>query len=103
MMQNYQDAMAICRTYGNPDLFITFIANPKWPEIAEMLKHIPGQKGIDRPEVATRVFKIKLNEMMDDLTKHNIFGKTRAGNTTSKIMSIYLLLYTKLCINLCFT
>ncbi|KAK9053094.1 hypothetical protein SSX86_029724 [Deinandra increscens subsp. villosa] len=32
MVQNYQDAMALCRTYGNPDLFITFTANPNWPE-----------------------------------------------------------------------
>ncbi|GKA70681.1 helicase [Tanacetum coccineum] len=29
MMQNYQDAMALCRAYGNPDLFITFTSNPK--------------------------------------------------------------------------
>jgi hypothetical protein len=30
MVQNYQDAMAICRFYGPPDLFITFTCNPKW-------------------------------------------------------------------------
>ncbi|GJV44873.1 ATP-dependent DNA helicase PIF1-like protein [Tanacetum coccineum] len=29
MMQNYQDAMVLCRTYENPDLFITFTSNPK--------------------------------------------------------------------------
>jgi len=27
MINNYQDAMAICRAYGNPDLFITFTCN----------------------------------------------------------------------------
>ncbi|GJV20253.1 helicase [Tanacetum coccineum] len=43
MMQNYQDAMAICRIYGNLDLFIAFTSNPKWPEISEMLTYIPGQ------------------------------------------------------------
>ncbi|GJW92955.1 ATP-dependent DNA helicase PIF1-like protein [Tanacetum coccineum] len=42
MMHNYQDAMAMCRTYGNPDLFITFTSNPKWPEISEMLSYFPG-------------------------------------------------------------
>nr|GEW22953.1 hypothetical protein CTI12_AA123990 [Tanacetum cinerariifolium] len=36
MMQNYQDAMVLCRAYGNPDLFITFTSNPKWPEISEV-------------------------------------------------------------------
>ncbi|GKC97513.1 helicase, partial [Tanacetum coccineum] len=50
MMQNYQDAMALCRAYGNPDLFITFMSNPKWPEINEMLTHVPGQRAHDQPE-----------------------------------------------------
>ena len=79
MMQNYQDAMALCRTYGNPDLFITFTSNPKWPEIQEMLSHIPGQKPNDRPEVGTRVFKMKLTNLLDDLTQNHCFGKTQAG------------------------
>ncbi|GKA77871.1 ATP-dependent DNA helicase PIF1 [Tanacetum coccineum] len=69
MMHNYQDAMALCRAYGNPDLFITFTSNPKWPEILEMLTYFPGQKPHDRPEIGTRVFKIKLTELLDDLTK----------------------------------
>ncbi|GJR63440.1 DNA helicase PIF1, ATP-dependent [Tanacetum coccineum] len=51
MMSNYQDAMALCRTYGNPDLFITFTSNPKWSEITEMLSYFPGQKPHDRPKV----------------------------------------------------
>ncbi|GKD54194.1 ATP-dependent DNA helicase PIF1-like protein [Tanacetum coccineum] len=53
MMQNYKDAMALCRAYGNPNLFITFTLNPKWPEIGEMLAYVPGQKSHDRPEVGT--------------------------------------------------
>ncbi|GJT52493.1 RNA-directed DNA polymerase, eukaryota [Tanacetum coccineum] len=69
MMQNYQDAMALCRTYGNRDLFITFTSNPKWPEISEMLTYIPGQKAHDRPEIRTRVFKMKLIDLLHDLTK----------------------------------
>ncbi|GKB36720.1 DNA helicase PIF1, ATP-dependent [Tanacetum coccineum] len=78
MMQNYQDAMALCRAYGNPDLFITFTSNPKWPEINEMLAYIPGQRAHDRPEVGTREFKLKLTELLDDLTKNHVFGATRA-------------------------
>nr|GEW95750.1 ATP-dependent DNA helicase PIF1-like [Tanacetum cinerariifolium] len=74
MMQNYHDAMAICRTYGNPDLFITFTSNPKWKEISDMLAYIPGQQPHDRPEVRTRVFKLKLTELLDDLQKKQIFG-----------------------------
>nr|GFA20545.1 hypothetical protein CTI12_AA123990 [Tanacetum cinerariifolium] len=75
MMHNYQDAMALCRTYSNPYLFVTFTSNPKWPEIAEMLAYIPGQKSHDRLEVRTRVFKMKLIGLLEDMTKHHIFGK----------------------------
>nr|GEX58342.1 helicase [Tanacetum cinerariifolium] len=74
MMQNYQDAMAICRTYGNPDMFVTFTSNLKWQEISDMLAYIPRQKPHDRPEVGTRVFKLKLTELLDDLQKKQIFG-----------------------------
>ncbi|GKA17134.1 ATP-dependent DNA helicase PIF1-like protein [Tanacetum coccineum] len=73
MMHNYQDAMDLCRAYGNPNLFITFTSNPKWVEIFDMLAHIPGQKSHDRPEIGTRVFKMKLTELMDDLTKRHVF------------------------------
>lgn len=33
MLQNYQDAMAICRVMGYPDIFLTFTCNPGWPEV----------------------------------------------------------------------
>ncbi|GKE59681.1 helicase, partial [Tanacetum coccineum] len=78
MMQNYQDAMALCRAYGNPDLFITFTSNPKWSEIAEMLASFPGQISHDRPEIGTRLFKIKLTYLLEDLTKKHVFGKSMA-------------------------
>jgi hypothetical protein len=80
MMQNYQDAMALFRAYGNPDLFITFTSNPKWPEIAEMLATFPGQKPHDRLEIGSRVFKMKLTELLDILMKKHVFGVSRAGN-----------------------
>nr|GEU58313.1 ATP-dependent DNA helicase PIF1-like [Tanacetum cinerariifolium] len=54
MMQNYQDVMALCRAYGNLDLFIKFTSNLKWPEINEMLAHVPGQRAYDRSEVGTK-------------------------------------------------
>ncbi|GKC59340.1 DNA helicase PIF1/RRM3 [Tanacetum coccineum] len=77
MMNNYQDAMALCRAYGSPDLFITFTSNPKWPEISKMLAYFPGQKLHDRPEIWTRVFKIKLTELLHDLTQKHVFGESR--------------------------
>ena len=41
MTQKFQDAMAIVRTYGRPDLFVTFTCNPTWREITENL--LPNQ------------------------------------------------------------
>ena len=43
MVMNYQDAMAICRVYGSPDLFVTFTCNSKWQEIAESIRFEHGQ------------------------------------------------------------
>jgi len=37
MVQNYQDAMAICKQSCSPDAFITFTCNPQWPEIKRAL------------------------------------------------------------------
>jgi hypothetical protein len=42
MVQNDQDAMAICRWARCPDAFVTFICNPQWPEIKKAL--LPGQQ-----------------------------------------------------------
>ncbi|OMO69500.1 DNA helicase PIF1, ATP-dependent [Corchorus olitorius] len=61
----YPDAIAICRSYGYPDLFITFTCNPKWPEIQEALDLIKGQKPFDRPDLVCRVFLLKAPCMED--------------------------------------
>ncbi|CAF3050326.1 unnamed protein product [Rotaria sp. Silwood2] len=82
MQQNYQDAMAIVQKYGKPDLFITFICNPTWIEIEEQL--FPGQTPFDRPDLITRVFKLKLNELIDDIFKKHILGRTIANVFVSK-------------------
>jgi hypothetical protein len=72
MSAKYQDAMAIVRKYGKPDLFITMTCNPKWPEIlAELLPH---QKSEDRPDVVVRVFKLKLEALIHEIKK-GVFGK----------------------------
>ncbi|CAJ2669278.1 unnamed protein product [Trifolium pratense] len=75
MVQNYQDAMAICRTFGNPDIFLTFTANPNWPEVKYMLHEIPGQPVEDRPDIKTRVFKMKLDQLMKHIVEGQYFGK----------------------------
>ncbi|XP_074283474.1 uncharacterized protein LOC141608023 [Silene latifolia] len=79
MYQSYQDAMAICRWYGNPHLFITFTANSRWPEIEAMLKYIPNQRPEDRPDIVARVFKLKLKQLLHCLKTERYFGTTIAG------------------------
>ena len=79
MAQNYQDAMAICRCYGAPDLFVTFTCNPKWDEVADALRFEPGQKPADRPDIVSRVFKMKLDQLYSEVKDGTAFGKTRAG------------------------
>ncbi|CDY25439.1 BnaC09g39540D [Brassica napus] len=75
MKNLYLDAMTICKHFGFPDLFITFTCNPKWPEIT---RHLTKQnlKAEDRSDIICRMFKMKLDSLMDDLTKKNILGKT---------------------------
>ncbi|KAL6567653.1 hypothetical protein OROGR_001321 [Orobanche gracilis] len=77
VVQNYQDAMAISRWTGFPDLFITFTCNPKWPEILRFCKK-KGVKSEDRPDILCRVFKMKLDEMIKDLKERKMFGKPSA-------------------------
>ena len=81
MIQNYQDAMAICRWAGYPDLFLTLTCNPKWPKIISFLELIPSQNPEDRPDIVARAFKIKLDALLQDIKKGQHFGKVLAGNT----------------------
>ncbi|XP_056859714.1 uncharacterized protein LOC130508302 [Raphanus sativus] len=75
MKNNYLDAMAICKHFGFPTLFITFTCNPRWPEITRYVKE-RNLSADDRPDILSRIFKMKLESLMDDLTKKNLLGKT---------------------------
>lgn len=79
LAQNYQDAMAICRCYGPPDLFVTFTCNPKWDEIADALRFETGQTAADRPDIVSRVFKMKLDALYGEVRKGTAFGPTRGA------------------------
>jgi hypothetical protein len=74
MVQNYQDAMAIYRWAHCPDAFVTFTCNPQWPDIKRAL--LLGHQPQDRPDLVTRVFKIKLKELINDIHKKHILGRT---------------------------
>ncbi|XP_070667578.1 uncharacterized protein [Malus domestica] len=78
MINNYQDAMAICRHLGNLDLFITFTCNAKWPEIIEDLRERPGCRVEDRSDIVSRIFKAKLDHMVKYIKSGKPFGKVES-------------------------
>ncbi|KAL5179179.1 ATP-dependent DNA helicase PIF1 [Glycine soja] len=73
MEQLYFDGMAICGHLGFPDLFLTMTCNPTWSEIQRKVtqSNLTPNNCLD---IITRVFKIKLNQLMNDLKHGNIFG-----------------------------
>jgi hypothetical protein len=76
MRRRYMDAMALVRKFGKPDIFLTMTCNPNWDEIEDEL--YPGQTPQDRPDVVTRVFRAKLEELKRRLLDYDILGKVRA-------------------------
>ena len=79
MINYYQDAMTICRCFGNPDLFITFTCNSKWHEILSDLGRRPGCKMEDKPDLVSRIFRAKLDDMIKYIKSGNPFGEIEAG------------------------
>ncbi|XP_052621047.1 uncharacterized protein LOC111921783 [Lactuca sativa] len=77
MMQNYLDAMSLCKWFGYPDFFITVTCNPKWPEIKRFLADTTLNPE-DRPDILSRLFKIKLNSLIKDLKKKALLGQVQA-------------------------
>ncbi|KAL7076373.1 hypothetical protein ACQ4LE_004482 [Meloidogyne hapla] len=74
--KHFQDAMAIVRRFGNPDLFLTMTCNPRWPEILDNLFH--DQTPSDRPDLVVRVFYLKVKAVMQQIVKLKIFGSVIA-------------------------
>ncbi|KAE8739271.1 hypothetical protein FOCC_FOCC015231 [Frankliniella occidentalis] len=72
MKNRYQDAMAIVGRLGNPSYFLTITANAKWDEITQST-HPDNPSG--EPAVISRVFQLKLLELLRDLKSGAFFGK----------------------------
>ncbi|XP_074373780.1 uncharacterized protein LOC141714143 [Apium graveolens] len=74
MQQNFQDALAVCRHVGHPDIFLTMTCNSMWDEIQQMMKFVPGCKAPNCPDIISRVFKLKLDQLTTDIEKKNSPG-----------------------------
>ncbi|XP_021995536.1 uncharacterized protein LOC110892694 [Helianthus annuus] len=77
MMQNYLDAMSLCKCFGYPDFFITITCNPKWPEVTRFLRDTT-LKPEDRADILSRLFKLKLDAICKDLKERHLLGKAAA-------------------------
>nr|XP_016494696.1 PREDICTED: uncharacterized protein LOC107813895 [Nicotiana tabacum] len=76
MRQRYMDAIALVQHFGKPNLFITMTCNPSWMEIEEHLSSSDEEQ--NRPDLISRVFQAKIEELKIDILKRNIFGKVAA-------------------------
>ncbi|KAL5723595.1 DNA helicase [Ranunculus cassubicifolius] len=68
--------MAVVQKFGKPDLFVTMTCNPNWKEIQDEL--YPGQTAQDRPDITTRIFHSKCEELKKDLFVKGVLGKVVA-------------------------
>ncbi|PHT48936.1 hypothetical protein CQW23_13144 [Capsicum baccatum] len=88
MIQYYQDAMAIYKWVGYPDLFITFTCNPRWPEIIRFLKS-RGLQPEDRPGILSRSIdhsssshaKSKYHNLTQDIDMQNVASSSTMERT----------------------
>ncbi|KAH7697675.1 hypothetical protein AAVH_35240, partial [Aphelenchoides avenae] len=77
----FEDAMAIVRYYGRPDIFLTMTCNPSWPEVREVITVTldEGEEfeeySTDRPDIIARVFDMKKDALMAELREGRCFGE----------------------------
>lgn len=98
MYSHYQDALSICRVYGNPYYFITFTCNVKWPKISHYMD-VHGQYDTNnRVDIIARVFEIKVDAFIKFLKEDKTFGEVDTCTYTfySAYISICLWLYIHL-------
>nr|GEW28579.1 helicase-like protein [Tanacetum cinerariifolium] len=66
------DAMTLVQDDKKPDILLTMTCNPNWPEIQTEL--LPGQDAPDRPDLVSKVFRAKLEDLKEQLFKRHVLG-----------------------------
>ncbi|XP_021771182.1 uncharacterized protein LOC110735317 [Chenopodium quinoa] len=62
MAHLYQDAIAVVRVLGPPDLFITFTCNPNWPQIVNEISICGNRRNEDRPNIVAHFYVIEFQK-----------------------------------------
>ena len=68
-------------------------ANPNWKEIKDHLATYDGDNPNDRPDIECRVFKMKLDQLLDDFKKGTFFAPYTAGTLFNLKILIHILLH----------
>ncbi|XP_029144547.1 uncharacterized protein [Arachis hypogaea] len=76
MTQRYEDGMAIVLKEGKPDIFLIMTCNPSWTEITLELN--PVQTPQDRPDLTTRIFRAKFEQLKEDVITKGVLGKVKS-------------------------
>ncbi|KAH7705439.1 hypothetical protein AAVH_27360 [Aphelenchoides avenae] len=73
---NFEDAMAIMRAHGVPDIFVTMTCDATWPEITDVIKYTNDDgteiapPSTDRPDIiACTVFDLKKDALLREVKK----------------------------------
>ena len=81
MYQLFQDSIAICCFCWKPDIFLTMMVNPNWPEIQEALLRDEDdnpngkkQTAADCPDIIVCVFQLKKEALLKEI-QEGLFGK----------------------------
>ncbi|XP_071704659.1 uncharacterized protein [Rutidosis leptorrhynchoides] len=77
MYSHYLDALAICHVFWNPQFFITFTCNVRWPEIARYLQPFSLVTASDRADIVARVFCFKVKQFVAFLKDGKPLGDFR--------------------------
>nr|KAJ0226295.1 hypothetical protein LSAT_V11C100050340 [Lactuca sativa] len=96
MYSHYQDALAISRVYGNPQYFITFTCNVKWPEITRYMDAHDQKDPRSRANIIARVFKLKVKSFITFLKEDKPFGQI---DVCMLLLSLNLKMYFSLLCN----
>ena len=71
--------------------------NSAWDEINQMMKWYPGCLATDSPDIIARVFKLKLDQIVEDMKNKHYFGVCIAGQyliySTNALYTLYIMTY----------
>ncbi|GKB97097.1 DNA helicase [Tanacetum coccineum] len=72
MYNHYLDALAICRSLGNSQFFITFTCNVKWPEFKRYMAQYSELTPTDRPDIIDEYISAERPDPVQDPRGHKL-------------------------------